>query len=89
MCRYAVVYLAGIPITPVPVMDDPNSNNGNGGGEGGVAAGERLHASGDAGRDHLVGLGHFSPRYCCASKHGSTDDSQCGVRGHQSATPRE
>jgi hypothetical protein len=28
---------------------------------------------------NMVWLWHFSPRYYCASKHGSTDDSQCDV----------
>jgi hypothetical protein len=31
---------------------------------------------------------HFSPRYCCASKHGSIDSSQQGPC-NQSDTPRE
>ena len=50
MRRYTAVYLSGIPITPVPAVDDPNNNNNNGGGGGGFAAGERLRGSGDSSR---------------------------------------
>jgi hypothetical protein len=32
-------------------------------------------------------VGTFSPRYCCASKHGSIDDSQCGPFHVTNLTP--
>jgi hypothetical protein len=45
-----------------------------------VLAALRTGAGGEAGVAHnlelVVGGWHFSPRYCCASKHGSIDDGQ-------------
>lgn len=57
-----VVYMSGVPVTPVPAVDDHSYGGDDGGGGGGLAAEERLRGSGDSGHSHLDLAGGWGER---------------------------